>query len=114
MGADLILTACELPIPLDADLLRSRVAELDDERLAYVYDMVLGERVDDEREDDWQNAVRELILQGIECAVGSLRDCTIIEVHGIRILITGGMTWGDTPTDSYDAVSALAASGVCP
>jgi hypothetical protein len=40
------------------------------------------------------------------------RDSTVIKVAGHFILITGGMTWGDSPGETFDILVKLSYAGV--
>ena len=42
-----------------------------------------------------------------EACKGRRRDADIIEIGGNEVLFTGGMTWGDSPSDLYDAICQL-------
>jgi hypothetical protein len=40
------------------------------------------------------------------------RDNTITPEKGVYVFITGGMSWGDSPTETFDVLSVLAYAGV--
>lgn len=35
------------------------------------------------------------------------RDCYYLEIKHLCMMCTGGMSWGDSPTDSYDLISRI-------
>lgn len=39
-------------------------------------------------------------------------DCTIFELEGLKIMYTGGETWGDSPTDLFSAMDFLASTEI--
>jgi hypothetical protein len=60
-------------------------------------------------QDIWYSKVQLLIhLKTVEEAyLGVMRDATVIENCGNEILLSGGMTWGDDPTETYTAIVTL-------
>ena len=103
MGADLILNWVEVPEKPDYDAMRSLIANSS---------VVVFERLGDEGfrygEDGaefWTQCVadlEELVTDG-----GS-RDASILEIGGGRpVLISGGMSWGDMPTETCDLIDHL-------
>ena len=40
------------------------------------------------------------------------RECITFEHKGDKILITGGLSWGDNPTETFGAISDLDESGI--
>ena len=42
------------------------------------------------------------------------RDCLILDVGPYAILITGGMSWGDEPTESYTTIAKWSALPLVP
>lgn len=88
MGADLCITL----IPC---------CKLSKTRLAKLHEMA----EDDEGYD------KEFVLQSLsDYASGEFngrRDVGEISVRGVSYYVTGGMTWGDSPTDAFDSVAAL-------
>lgn len=43
---------------------------------------------------------------------GKLRSATWLDVGGKRVLLSGGISWGDSPTEMYDTFDRLNDSGV--
>ena len=41
---------------------------------------------------------------------GTCRDTAILKTHGMdwRAVITGGLSWGDSPTDSFETINMVA------
>ena len=40
------------------------------------------------------------------------RDVAVIKLHGREYAVSGGMSWGDTPSDACELIQILAESGV--
>ncbi len=58
---------------------------------------------------DWQDRLRgqiEFIF------TSRSRNDVIIEVAGRTVLITGGTSWGESPSDAFDALADLTEAGV--
>lgn len=52
-------------------------------------------------------------LESLELAwEGNHREATFIDVAKKRILVTGGLSWGDAPTDLFREIDHLVAAGV--
>lgn len=43
---------------------------------------------------------------------GHHREAAFMEVCGRRLIVTGGLSWGDSPTDLMDVIDNLLESGV--
>lgn len=116
MGADLLIIA--LPAPTaDRDELHRRVDALDEESLSrtveYMHGMS-GEEYEAELFDGtWQDYVRTYLKDAVDVLLSEdRRDTTTITVGSETIVLAGGMSWGDAPSDAYDYLNALAESGV--
>ena len=114
MGADLIVAVCEMKVSKDEALLR--VIKLVDTDLTG-----LVKTLDDWGTGPWAG-VEESELPTKEEAIEYLRgqvdivysyldrrDCVPLHIDGKVYALTGGMSWGDTPTDAYDAFSVCSA-----
>ncbi len=42
-----------------------------------------------------------------EAYAGGARDSMFITIGHLRVFITGGMSWGDSPSDTFEAISSL-------
>lgn len=106
MGGEFMSVHCEAP-ENDVDALRAItncVLSLDEKAIDYFAQEVLGE---------WEGSNnRAIVLQAaIEAYdhVSSMpRDMDYLFVGGKRYWLTGGLSWGDFPTDSFAKIFLLA------
>lgn len=117
MGADFMVAIAALPHRSDGKhvdltveqatkIIHSRIAGIDDAVLYDLLDLYRGLDGDDTIDKDRDSL---LWLAGDMCkeALGNNRDTTVREIGGRYYLLTGGMSWGDTPTDSFDNVGLM-------
>lgn len=121
MGADFMVAVCRFPYtrngkllsesPQLASLLKKRAAELPIESLnecmAYM-------DCDFETTNTPEADCRDQLADYIDLVFtdSGRRDLSLIMLDGTQWLITGGMSWGDTPTEIYDAIICLDVSNV--
>jgi hypothetical protein len=137
MGADMLLYCCEDPTSYTKamPLICHRIKNLDDDLLASIaeehlwYDSdELKENIEaDLKEEDLyklddlyflkircmvreklKEAVEELIGEG----VGWRRDITHMTLNDVRYIFSGGMSWGDQPSEACDLISLIDVSGI--
>ena len=107
MGADLLLAWFEIDAAKEPDWEAGR------------------KRIRNLTPEDWERAERmgypvnlPADMDDINCALAHIdtvkdrwenggRDATTIEIRGANLLMTGGMSWGDSPTEAWDAFSDL-------
>jgi hypothetical protein len=113
MGAELVITWCDLP-PLatlaDPD---QAIAALDDDTLGAVHRQwqdIDDDEHDDENGDDWRPATRDRLREALENLLAA-GDCTVFDIHGHEVVVGGGTSWGDAP-DGYLDVILVATSGI--
>ncbi len=66
------------------------------------------------------NEVREQLVDGLEADLcllelaveGRRRDVWVGKIGGKRVVLTGGLSWGDVPTDAFEAFNRLVLAGV--
>lgn len=128
MGADLFIVACPAPrivagddvepearLGLAKDEVRRRIAAIEDERLCvlageagYGFDYEEGDTPAETaaliRADLGDDAV-------LSCLFGE-RDTGEITLGGKAYVVTGGMSYGDEPTDAFDAIALYAETDV--
>lgn len=56
--------------------------------------------------------LREALHSALDELAGWRRDVAELEFGGRPYWLTGGMSWGDTPTDAYESIAALGWIGV--
>ena len=137
MGADMILAHCEIPHNYENQrkLILERINELDDgaiENIVQCYHPIeeeieeyLESASDNLSEDDLfslndltkiksREIVSNHLIQAADALFGKgyRRDVTEICIKDTWFAFSGGMSWGDEPTDSYELVSLIWDSGV--
>jgi hypothetical protein len=86
--------------------------------LDWIFDFAFDCLVDDDSESDYnEEASRENLYMSLLSAYDvaadqDRRDTSVIRVGEKQILVTGGMSWSDSPTGAYDSILLLAASGL--
>ena len=104
MGADLILTYFCVPAKSDMNMLRGKIHKYLATRKMSEKDMYeLMERGYYEDFDFGEEDTRLLFREIVNDLFNAIeeRDVTWIDLKGKTMWITGGMSWGDTPTESY-------------
>lgn len=112
MGADLILAYAEVPKPFTEGTI-GELRLLAGSPPPEIFEAVV-EGCGLEMEDDAAQ-LREDVTDRLKAAVdtvfvefyhqeGMHREMTILEIRDREYILTGGMSWGDTPTDVYDDV----------
>lgn len=120
MGADMLIAAIAVPAdrsqPLDFDAGRGLIQAITD---AALFEFDDPESQLEDLVDDFDPAVHldadgsptldvakgagERIIDELQKALDS-RDTTFITVAGYRIYVSGGLSWGDAPTEAADAI----------
>lgn len=90
---------------------RSRLKELSDEVALDACEIVLGW----ERENTNAEECRERIGYAIDAILAgdAPRDTGSLFIDNRWHIVTGGMSWGDAPTDSFDEICLLDTAGIC-
>ena len=105
MGADLIVRYLVVKQEISPEESKKRMLEaLDKIKDVNVFSELYVECLDNALPDSIDEAkefVREIINEAID-AIGT-REVTSIRHKGETIYITGGMSFGDDPTDAYDS-----------
>jgi hypothetical protein len=109
MGADLLVMYVAVPFNKDIDELKAELLnkvksiDLTAER-ENVKEFVLSAFGDEEMLEDDEESIRAVMLGTVEDFFGCLnnRDVSSFLHKGEVLYVTGGMSWGDSPTDSYD------------
>ncbi len=111
MGADFIFAIskqCE-----DPDKAKNQIDQLPSDVLAEVAEHAFGEIPADDDVDGWQQ-VTDLLKEGIDIVYDADRrdlGTIYIDKPGVYV-ITGGMSWGDNPTEACPPMWALQNSGL--
>lgn len=112
MGADLIIATA--PAQVSTDEAHANLAKLDTDFCNYVVGEVLGWDTDELEGDE----ARDRIAYAINEIVG--HDRRDVQVANFNLAndnpnywyLSGGMAWGDSPTEAYDEIVLLDWSGV--
>ena len=137
MGADMILAHCEIPHNYEGQriLVLERISELHDDAIENI--VLCYPPIEDEIEEYLESAsenlseddlfslndltkikTREIVSNNLIQAADALfgggyrRDITEICIKDTWFAFSGGMSWGDQPTDAYDRVSLIWESGI--
>lgn len=113
MGADLMVAICEMTVSQDEAF--QRASKLVDDNLAELVKTLdewgtgpwAGIESESPTKDEALEYLRDQI--GIVYSYMSRRDCVPLNIDGKVYALTGGMSWGDTPTEAYDAFSVCSA-----
>jgi hypothetical protein len=124
MGADLILAIAPMPKGADGpnaindwkSAYLHAIAKLTDEQALDIYEEVFGDVPDESFDDNpprtqrWLPAeiARKTFREFVSVIDEDRRDCGLYQVGDRWALISGGMSWGDSPTDSWTEVQCLA------
>lgn len=110
MGYDLILTAA--PVEADYGEARRRVGRLSELELREVAEACLPWF------EDWPyearaEEVRQAILGALDAVANPLpRDVAVLVFGEKSYYITGGLSYGDNPTESFDSLELIRVAGI--
>ena len=108
MGADFIYSIA--PVEVDKEKLVARAKVLTYEEAEEIYNE--GEYffpgAETEEDAEFLQGIIDRIVEAIEICYTTSRYLDHLTLKGTRYVLTGGMSWGDTPTDVYDDVCILA------
>ena len=124
MGADFTFAICKIPINTEAKMILSgdnlkravterflKISREDDLFLTTLEDcgVLYSEDVGDVNSivADKATEVADFLTSGWES-----RDTATMQLDGNYYYITGGMSWGDEPTDSYPVINLIDALGI--
>ena len=141
MGADFLLYCCEEPTDYKKamPLIEYRINNLSDDDLDGIAEDILwydANEIEEEsglgemgcglkEEDLWKIndltsiKVRSMVREKIRAAANELfsndicrRDVTSMHLHGRTYLMTGGMSWGDLPTEACEIMNLIDHCGI--
>jgi hypothetical protein len=136
MGADFMLWCVEDPIDYERakPVIEYRIENLNDEILETIGDELLwydaneiAENIEHElKEEDLYKlndlsgiAIRKMVRDRITEAAADILDASVyrrdlaqLNLNGVNYVFTGGMSWGDHPTEAVNPISLLEYSGV--
>ena len=142
MGADMCLAVCEDPYDLDAakEIIEYRLSRLSSGLLMQIaetyfsweLDGATHERMKDLRESDLfdLNVFEEKVKEEVSTSFGRVkirealeeiiyddshggrRDIMAMTLNGVHYLFSGGLSWGENPSDAMAPINILWESGV--
>lgn len=108
MGADLIIEWIEIKDGMDLNRIRkdmlntvNSLTEIDND-IKDFYTETTGEFEQEYNITEVKKDFTEIINNVFDGLQDGYRDITTISHKGDNLYITGGMSWGDSPTDSYN------------
>jgi hypothetical protein len=101
MGADLILVCAERTATYDQA--KARLSTLDNKKVGSVF--CYG---DEPEEDDKTDYLAELLTDLDVVYSDDRRDTSVMRLGDVTYVMTGGMSWGDIPTDAFDPINRIA------
>lgn len=114
MGADLILAFAEIEKGKDpnwdaaADHINAG-GWLDDDEV--IVDLLGLFREESGWDDDARSRVHSALENVMDMWARKYRDAGVLHLKHTDLLVSGGMSWGDSPTDSYDDIMLLRVTG---
>lgn len=107
MGADLLLNYVEIAEPREKAQARLDKLQMTEEHLSMFEDCGIYQFSDEEFSEQVQKDMKARLQQALDVVYDNdekwtTRDVTRLIIDGNRtFLFTGGMSWGDDPTNSY-------------
>jgi hypothetical protein len=107
MGADLLLNYVEIAEPREKAQARLDKLQMTEEHLSMFEDCGIYQFSDEEFSEQVQKDMKARLQQALDVVYDNdekwtTRDVTRLVIDGNRtFLFTGGMSWGDDPTNSY-------------
>ena len=104
MGADYIYTYVDIGESLDYFVQDANafINDASDKVLARLMHMIY-----DEAEYDDARIILFNLIEAFHEVVVNARDIALLEVKDSIVVFTGGYSWGDDPTDSFDIVMSI-------
>lgn len=109
MGADYLSTCVIIDRNYDTFIadLKSFISESEDS----IIDKIFAEIYDYDEDVSNESRERNILLNLIEAfddLVRHGRDLSVLIRNGIQVVVTGGFSWGDYPTDSFEFIMDIA------
>lgn len=114
MGADFLFAIMPLDFEVDYAIAEARLDRMSDDDLfdRCLNDNLFGvEYARDDRfadENPTMSEVREAIIEALCLVYTPGREGLITEIEGRRFVVSGGLSWGESPSDVAQAIWELA------
>lgn len=134
MGSDFVFAVCEMPHNLDKcrEIIDYRIKNLNDSMIALLIEdggfdtegllCDLAEDMDIAESDLWclddvddlmlRKLTEKLLKDAVDELTGYRRDVGGMVLNNISYAISGGMSWGDSPTEAISFLRILDMSGI--
>lgn len=129
MGADMLMAIAKEPRMTAAAAAWCDSLELSTEVRAKLEERVMLDRIerleisetdltnldymlDGEDEAEQEAALRELLKLAVDVLAQGRRDVTSLFLHNTWWMVSGGLSWGDSPTEAYDLLTAVDATRI--
>jgi hypothetical protein len=115
MGADFVvatLYATRENLAREIERTKKRIGKLKEKDCGFAEDMLGSPLGEDLTLEDLKKGLIDDCDLVFQAMLGNRRDGIYIEIGGYDVLIAGGETWGDDPSDTYSAINRLDQSGV--
>ena len=136
MGADFLLYYCEYPGDWKKaePIVNRRIEKLSNEDLDHIGESYFYSDIEDlkeeigedlKEEDLWRlddlcdikirSFIKGKVKESVDEVMGEKwyrRDVAEVELNDVLYLFSGGMSWGDLPTDACEAIGLICESGV--
>mgnify|MGYP003673985124 CR=1 FL=1 len=100
MGADMLITFARVPEVVDVGLLKSRAESISEDDRTWILESFGFDQGEEDPVDLLKSAIDEVF-------VSPSRELADIHLDGKRYLFTGGLSWGDTPTEIFQSLSLI-------
>jgi len=106
MGADMVIAAVRSHDRMAREI-EADIAALTAEQAAVIFHTVNGESYDylyDEGNDEFDSElefVQDHLTRALTAIRNESRELTYLHMGGVHLWITGGMSWGDDPTELF-------------
>lgn len=100
MGADFIYVMCERAVPYETAL--ERIEAMSPEEIAEKWDMVFDPEI------DFHGEAKECL----DYVYNPPRDADTVTIENKQFTLTGGLSYGDDPTASFDPIFKIYTLGV--
>ena len=108
MGADFMIAHIEIGSSeqMFINSMYDFIKSCPDESIFKIYDDLFcdGEYDEDEPVETLRNVIADEV-KNLSAIIDNAHDVSMINVNGSDVLVTGGFSWGDAPTDSFDCIS---------
>lgn len=108
MGADFLGAMC--PMEISRDEAKERLRKYDKEFLLSHLDDYFCQQFDEDDTTAYEQAIQwvdDCINITYDYYERGSRDTTVFNFRGVPILITGGLSWGDDPTDAFQPMGVV-------